>query len=231
MSIYDKLLQIQERMDGFIKDGTNTSDKYKYVSSEQVLSVLRPLLTEYKLLLVPHVVGHALTEGATKSGTTRYMTELDLRMEWRDCESGETVEHQFYAQGVDLAGEKGVGKALTYAEKYYIMKLFHVPTNNDDPDSDGRTATGEKPQKRTQASKENDELLRKSVIQMVEYFSEGDAGKVATIVHYYTKNDKSGYAGVATPAEITAAALPVVYSNMKAEYRRRTGNDFVYQEA
>jgi hypothetical protein len=56
-------------------------------------------------------------------------------MEWVDTESGESYTIPWYGQGVDLAGEKGVGKALTYAEKYFILKQFNIPTDKDDPDS------------------------------------------------------------------------------------------------
>lgn len=31
----------------------------------------------------------------------------------------EIVACSWYSQGVDIEGEKGVGKALTYAEKYF----------------------------------------------------------------------------------------------------------------
>jgi hypothetical protein len=41
----------------------------------------------------------------------------------------------FYAQGVDIAGEKGVGKALTYGEKYFLLKTFNIATDKDDPDA------------------------------------------------------------------------------------------------
>src|SRR5690606_10249645 len=41
----------------------------------------------------------------------------------------------WYGQGIDIAGEKGVGKALTYAEKYYLLKTFNIATDKDDPDS------------------------------------------------------------------------------------------------
>ena len=40
----------------------------------------------------------------------------------------------FYGQGVDISGEKGVGKALTYAEKYFLLKFFNIPTDEADPD-------------------------------------------------------------------------------------------------
>jgi len=47
----------------------------------------------------------------------------------------EVVKVNWYAQGVDLAGEKGVGKALTYGEKYFMLKFFNIPTDKDDPDA------------------------------------------------------------------------------------------------
>lgn len=44
------------------------------------------------------------------------------------------MESKWYAQGVDIAGEKGVGKALTYAENIFI-EIFNIATDKDDPDS------------------------------------------------------------------------------------------------
>lgn len=36
----------------------------------------------------------------------------------------EIVACSWYSQGVDIEGEKGVGKALTYAEKYFLLKFL-----------------------------------------------------------------------------------------------------------
>ncbi|MNI49325.1 ERF superfamily protein [compost metagenome] len=68
--------------------------------------------------------------------TTTYFTELKLTMTWVNADDpSEIVECPWYSQGVDIAGEKGVGKALTYGEKYFILKFFNIPTDNDDPDA------------------------------------------------------------------------------------------------
>jgi hypothetical protein len=57
-------------------------------------------------------------------------------MTWVNAEQPEeTIECSWYGQGVDIAGEKGVGKALTYSEKYFMLKFFNIPTDKDDPDS------------------------------------------------------------------------------------------------
>lgn len=229
MSLFTKLLEIQKSVDAFVKDGTNQSDKYDYASSEAVLSVIRPKLNELGLLLLPLVTAGRVHEGTTKSGTTRFLTELDMIFRWVDTDTNETLDIPFYAQGVDLAGEKGVGKANTYAEKTYLMKTFHVPTTKDDPDNDGSTKTGEKKQRGTQAAKETADFHRAAIAQIAKFFATSGNTTEETVIQFYTKNEKQDYPGVTTVADISPAALPVVYSKMTAGYKKRTGKEFALE--
>ena len=48
--------------------------------------------------------------------------------------TGEKDENIFFSSGLN-GDEKGVGSALTYAERYFFLKYFNVPTDDDDPDS------------------------------------------------------------------------------------------------
>lgn len=231
MNLLEKLSAIQSGLDMFVKDMSIGEGKqsYKAVGSEQVLRAFRPLLIEHKLLLEPSVEDARVTVGTTSTGTTRYFTEMDMVMTWVDVESGDTRPIKWYGQGVDLAGEKGCGKAQTYAEKYFIMKYFHVPTPTDDPDGDGVTKSGEKKQKGTQAAKETSEYQRKAITQMLNQLCAGDAEKIKLSVVAFTKNDKAGYMGVDKIAEISAAALPIVYSHIGAAFKNRTGAEFVFK--
>ena len=226
MSLYSKLLDIQIRVDGIIKDGKNQSDKNDFASDENVLNAFRPLMNERGLLLIPRTLSGSVHEGVTKSGTARYLTELRMEMLWHDVESGEELCVPWYAQGVDLAGEKGVGKAETYAEKYFLLKFFHVPTKKDDPDADPRTAGGEKKIGGTQAARENREYYTRAITQMLGDLYSGDAGKIRAGLLAVTRNESRGYAGVDSVAEISPAALPIVYKNIKATYESRTGRKF-----
>lgn len=230
MSLYDKLLAMQIAVDAVIKDGKNQSDKYDFASDGSVLDRFRPLMDENKLLLIPMVTAAHVSEGTTRSGTSRYFTELTMSMVWRDVESGEELSIPWYAQGVDLAGEKGVGKALTYAEKYFLLKFFHVPTRKDDPDAEERTRTGEKRQRGTQAAKENLDLLKKSVKQMVDELCGGDEEKVKLTFIAFTQAKNRGYDGVDNLEAISDAALPVVYAKVKKKYEERTGHPFTLKE-
>lgn len=226
MSLYGKLLEMQRRVDGLIKDGRNVSDKYDFASDENVLDRFRPIMDELGLLLIPSVRDARVHEGTTRSGTARFLTEVFYTMTWRDTESGETLEVPWYAQGVDLAGEKGVGKAATYGEKYFFLKFFHIPTRKDDPDSDRHTGNREKARHGTAASRENEAYFREVIPRMLGELYSGDKEKIRAAYVFYTKAPSRGYEGVDSLEKIGAAALPVLYGKLKKVYAERMGREF-----
>lgn len=141
MNIYQKLIEVRKSVKYLQKE--SEGQQYNYVGSSQTLAAVREKLNELGLLLIPSVVGTNVRESTVEyiqrdmpKRTTTYFTELDMTMTWVNAEKPEeTITSQWYGQGVDIAGEKGVGKALTYAEKYYILKFFNIPTDKDDPDA------------------------------------------------------------------------------------------------
>lgn len=142
LNIYQKLIEVRKVVPYLQKE--SEGHQYKYVGSSQVLAAVRKKIDEMNLLLIPRVIGtNVLTEtvdSTDKYGqpkkTTTYFTELTMTMTWVNAENPEEIiEVPWYAQGVDIAGEKGVGKALTYAEKYFILKQFNIATDKDDPDA------------------------------------------------------------------------------------------------
>lgn len=143
MNIWEKLIEVRKVVPYLQKE--NSSVQYSYVSSSQVLANCKSKMDELQLLLIPSVNGHKVSEsiveqydkeGRVIKRTTTYFTELDLTMMWVNAEKpDETITCTWYGQGVDIAGEKGVGKALTYAEKYFMLKFFNIATDKDDPDS------------------------------------------------------------------------------------------------
>jgi len=129
-----KLLDVRRRVTAIIKDAHNKGQGFNYVSSSAVLNRLRPLLDDARLLLVPAVKGHA-SEALGK----QILTHVDMDFMWIDVDTGAQIVCPWYAQGADM-GEKGPGKAYTYAEKYFLLKFFNVPTDADDPDGGAQDA-------------------------------------------------------------------------------------------
>jgi hypothetical protein len=67
-----------------------------------------------------------------------------MRFTWIDCETGEKDENLFGANGQN-DWEKGLGSALTYAERYFLLKYFHIPTDEDDIDNSSRKGVSKVP--------------------------------------------------------------------------------------
>lgn len=143
MNIWQKLIEVRKEVPYLQKE--NAGQQYKYVSSSQVLGNCKKKMDELGLLLIPAVISHKVSEsviekmghdGFPEKRTTTYFTELDMSFTWVNAEKPEeTIACTWYGQGVDIAGEKGVGKAMTYAEKYFLLKFFNIATDKDDPDS------------------------------------------------------------------------------------------------
>lgn len=135
-TLLQKLLQVRKQVPYLQKQVKG--QQYDFVSGSMVVGALRDELDKQGLLLFPHVIESRmqLMEKANKNGGSRMtvITELKMEFEWVCADTGESKRIPFYAQGLDFEGEKGVGKALTYAEKYFLLKQFNIPTDKSDPD-------------------------------------------------------------------------------------------------
>lgn len=136
MSLYKKLLEIQTAVTAFTKDGS--TNNYKYTSGDQVLNKIRPLMNEKGILLKQEVIDieNSRQDYTTSKGNAKVevLTKALMKFTWVDVETGEKDENLFGANGFN-DWEKGLGSALTYAERYFLLKYFHVPTDEDDPDT------------------------------------------------------------------------------------------------
>jgi len=143
LNIYEKLVEVRKSVP-YLQKG-ESGPQFKYVSSSQTLAAVRQAMDEQNLLLIPKITNKQVTimdRGEDKASAV--FTELNLEYTWLDAsDPSQMVICPFYGQGIDIAGEKGVGKALTYAEKYFLLKFFNIATDKDDPDRfQQKTATG-----------------------------------------------------------------------------------------
>ena len=139
MSVYKKLHQVQAATRSLAADaqGQTGAAKYNYVSGAKLLSVIRPVMDQVGLMLTQEVVGIENTpiEYQTSKGMkTEMFTSVHLRFTWIDTEDGSSLSNDFFANGMN-AWDKGLGSALTYGERYYLMKTFHIATDEDDVDA------------------------------------------------------------------------------------------------
>ena len=139
MSVYKKMHQVQAATRSLAAntEGQTGAAKYNYVSGAKLLGVIRPLMDKLGLILTQEIVdikNEPITYMTRNGEKTEMFTTAHIRFTWVDTEDGSQVVNDFFANGMN-AWDKGLGSALTYAERYYLMKTFHIATDEDDVDA------------------------------------------------------------------------------------------------
>jgi hypothetical protein len=141
LNLYQKLLVIQTKINGLGKD--KSTYNYKYVTGDKVLGEIKPLMNQLGLILKQEVISIENTRQdylTAKGSKSEILSKVMMQFTWIDCATGEKDVNSFGANGQN-DWEKGLGSALTYAERYFLLKYFHIATDEDDIDNDQRKTT------------------------------------------------------------------------------------------
>ncbi|EJH4456675.1 ERF family protein [Staphylococcus pseudintermedius] len=143
LNLYQKIADVKANIDGFTKDTKGYN--YTYVSGSQVLHRISSKMIEHNLLLVPKTLEETYSvEDVTRYSpkykkqvtTTEYTVKVKLIYTWINADKPEEqLELPFFAIGQQDDPAKALGTALTYSERYFLMKFFNIPTDEDDADA------------------------------------------------------------------------------------------------
>lgn len=171
LNLYQKLLVIQQSVVGLGKDKSTKTQYnpsgYAYVTGSKVLEHIKPLMNDLGIILKQEVYAcqNQRIDYTTKNGSkSEILTNLSMTFTWVDCESGEKDVNLFGANGQN-DWEKGYGSALTYAERYFLLKYFHISTDEDDIDNPDRQTSAPIPLKQPVQIKEDSEANRVATMQ------------------------------------------------------------------
>ena len=139
MNLYQKLVAIQQEVRGATKDAQAGQGftSYPYVSGNKIIGMIRPRMDFYGILLVQEIdsiENERIDYQTNKGAKSELLSKVMMTFTWIDAESGEKLPVKFGANGMNN-WDKGLGSALTYAERYFLLKFFHVPTDEDDVDA------------------------------------------------------------------------------------------------
>ena len=143
MNIYEKMLAITEELTAVAKNLTVGvgSNAYKAVGEADVLAAVKPLEVKHKVYSYPYsrkvIDTNIMTSTSTYNGSARETQKLFMRIEtiYRFVnieDPSDYVDITTYGDGVD-AQDKACGKAMTYADKYALLKAYKIITG-EDPD-------------------------------------------------------------------------------------------------
>lgn len=134
MNLVTKLAEVMKQVKYIQKTGYNSFHKYKYATEADVNEKVREELAKLNVIMIPSVKSCINRTHLTSSGKTEYIVTVEVEFTFFDGDSEEKITLTSFGEGQD-AGDKGVYKAITGAQKYALMKAFMIPTG-DDPEAD-----------------------------------------------------------------------------------------------
>lgn len=146
MNIFEKMLAITSELQTVAKNLTVQQSKissYKAVAERDILDAVKPLESKYGVYSYPHtrnvLESNILDSESHINGQTVkktiYMTRISTVYRFVNIERpDEYIDITSFAEGID-SQDKGSGKAMTYADKYALMKAYKISTG-EDPDQE-----------------------------------------------------------------------------------------------
>jgi hypothetical protein len=155
VTIYEKLGAIQQALNA-PKSQFNSFGNYKYRSCEDVLAALKPLLAEYKCVLLLKD-GIETAEGRVYIKATATLVDVESAMKgakelYPDIAVSAFAREEETKKGMDAS--QVTGAASSYARKYALNGLFCIDDNKDSDFTNSGTQGEEKPAERKQAAQQ-----------------------------------------------------------------------------
>lgn len=151
LNLYQRMAGITNELATVAKNLTVTTGKnasYKAVSERDIIDAVKPLEVKYGVYSFPAsrqlLESQTLESESTYNGNTTKKTTFFARIattyRFVNIDNPkEYIDMTTFAEGIDPQ-DKGSGKAMTYADKYALMKAYKISTG-DDPDQAASTET------------------------------------------------------------------------------------------
>lgn len=128
-NIYQRLNAVMSEVDYVQKDSRKVAGQYRFVSHDTVTASLHGPMTKHGIACITSIAD-------MKQDGNR--TEVKLEVTFVNIDQPTDKLSVFYwGYGIDTS-DKGIGKAVSYAFKYALLKTFVLETG-DDPDQDQTT--------------------------------------------------------------------------------------------
>lgn len=133
MNIYQRINEVRKSITYIQKDksvSAGPAGSYRAVTHDAVTGMIRQHLVEHGIIIAPTLIDsvfHAKEDGAKQR---LYSASYDVRFINMDAPD-ECVTIRIEAHALDN-GDKAPGKAISYATKYAILKLFNIETGEDE---------------------------------------------------------------------------------------------------
>jgi hypothetical protein len=132
MNLYQRINEVRKEIN-YVKKDKNVGT-YKAVTHDQVTGMVRQHMVKHGIVSYPVFVEGSMNLLIDQDGNmgkqARYEATYDFVFVNAD-EPQETLTIRVQSHGMD-SQDKAPGKALSYAKKYAILKLFEIETGEDE---------------------------------------------------------------------------------------------------
>lgn len=133
LNLYQRINEIRKKVDYIQKDKSVSTGggSYKAVTHDQVTAILRQHMNDYAIICVPNLVTSKANDYRNaESKQFRYDATYSFQFVNAD-KPDESLTIVIESHAMDNA-DKAPGKALSYAKKYAVLKLFEIETGEDE---------------------------------------------------------------------------------------------------
>jgi len=165
LNIYEKMSAITNEL-GVVAKNLNVDmgkgKSYKAVQEKDVLDAVKPIEEKYRVYSYPKerkVIDNGILEKETQYGISKNMyLRIETIYEFVNIDNPEEkITMTSYADGID-SGDKATGKAMTYSDKYSLLKAYKIATG-DDPDKEASPEKGYRQPQDTKLLEEFERLV------------------------------------------------------------------------
>lgn len=134
-----KLFEIRRALNYMQKTEKGQAANSAYVDSAVLLQKLRDAMDQHGVIITLELEG-AKTERvpaptSKNKDNVGYFVTSNIIYTFASTDSNEKLSCVWYATGFNFNDPAmALGSALTYAERYFLLKFFQIPTAKDDPD-------------------------------------------------------------------------------------------------
>lgn len=166
MNIFEKINEVMKSIEYLAKDDQVAfgTTKYKAISEEKVTTAVREQLVKQGIVIIPVEQQSENKELIRTDKSVNMLTSVHVKYRIQNIEDiNDYIEVESNGTGVDTQ-DKGVGKAMTYAYKYMLLRTFAIPTG-EDPDKISSAETDAKIKHEIEVQKDGEQKIDKNKIE------------------------------------------------------------------
>jgi hypothetical protein len=145
-ALFAKMARIMGKVKRLKKTGHNNFFNYDFATDSDIADTIRELLAEENIAVFAQLITVDQVTYMSDKNKTTWRTRGNFMFTLACGDTGATFSCSWIGEADDT-GDKGINKAATAAEKYWLLKTFVMSTGDERDDADNDSHLGKQPAK------------------------------------------------------------------------------------